>query len=65
MIPDSLGQGFQEEAMAKLQPEHMKALVKRQILNAVLPRPQTTMEARVRLSCPMSTCVLTGKSHIK
>lgn len=50
--------------MAKLQPEHVTASVKRQILSAVLPRLQTTMEARVRLSCPMSICVLTGKPPI-
>lgn len=42
--------------MAKLQPEHMIALVKRQILNAVLPRPKTQpwkLELDFDVQCPL------------
>lgn len=60
-------EGFQEEVMAKLWPEHMIPLVKRQSLNdSSSPKAKTTAsDARVRLLYPMSTSVLTINFHIK
>lgn len=53
--------------MAKLWPEHIIPLVKRQSLNdSSSPKAKTTAsDARVRLLCPMSISVLTNNFHVK